>query len=405
LDPQEEGEQLTLNASMKCSSRLEYVGSSPTLALAAKAKALAKAGKAVVDFTAGEPDFPTPGLIKQAGIRAIEGDKTRYTPVEGILELREAIALRINAQLHTAFAPGQVLVSCGAKHSLYNVFQAICDPGDEVIIFSPYWVSYPPMVYLAGGVPVIVQTRAEDGFQPDIASVKAAITPRTRGIIVNSPSNPTGALITRERLEALGKLAIEHDLYIVSDEIYSELVYAPATHWSIVQAGGEAAERTILVSGVSKSYSMTGWRIGYALGPKPVIDAMNRIQSHSTSNPTTISQYAALEALAGPQDAVAQMAKHFHARRDLIVNGLNALPGLRCFKADGAFYAWCNVEGLRQSADATASQWLDDTLVATVPGEGFGAAGWIRFSFATSENTIREGINRIGEWIKQRGKR
>jgi aspartate aminotransferase len=386
------------------SSRLAQVEGSPTLALSAKAKALAKTGKPVVDFTAGEPDSSTPEHIKQAGIRAIESNKTRYTAVEGTIELREAIAAQASKRLGVAYQSGQVLVSCGAKHSLYNIFQAICDPQDEVIVFSPYWVSYPPMVRLAGGVPVIVPTRCEDQFQPNLDAVRASLSPRTRAIVVNSPSNPTGVVIRRACLEGLARLAAERDLFLISDEIYSELVFPPATHFSIAQAGQDAAERTFVVDGVSKSYSMTGWRIGYTLGPKPVIEAMSRIQSHSTSNPTTISQYAALEALSGPQESLALMNKHFQRRRDLIVDGLNAISPLRCFLAEGAFYAWCNVEGLGQSSEAIALRWLEDAWVATVPGEGFGAPGWVRLSFATDDAMIREGIDRIARWVKQQGR-
>ena len=381
------------------SRRLQRVESSPTLALAAKAKALAKAGKAVVDFTAGEPDFPTPSAAKQAGIRAIESNKTRYTAVEGILELRQAIADRTNQQCGTKFEAANVLVSCGAKHSLYNVFQALCEPGDEVLIISPYWVSYPPMAWLAGATPVIVESTEQDGFQPDVDALRSRITSRTRGVVLNSPSNPTGAVISADRLRSIAKLASERGLFVISDEIYADLVYAPAQATSILQVQPDIVDRTILVNGVSKSYSMTGWRIGYAVGPKEAIEAMARVQSHSTSNPTTISQYAALEALTGSQEPVAEMRRHFQRRRDLIVTGLNHLSPLRCFKADGAFYAWCDVRGTGLGSEVVAARWLDEALIATVPGDGFGAPGWIRFSFATSDETIQEGLSRIQRWL------
>ena len=384
--------------------RLREVEGSPTLALAAKAKALAKAGKSVVDLTAGEPDMPTPEPIKQAGTQAIAENKTRYTPVAGIPELRDAVSSWANKQYGTSYQASQVLVSCGAKHSLYNIFQAICQEGDEVVIFSPYWVSYPPMVRLAGATPVIVETTERDAFLPDPAALKHALTPATKAVILNSPSNPTGAVIDEDRLRAIARLAHEHGFVIVSDEIYDQLVYAPAKHRSILHADGSLAEQTVIVGGMSKTYSMTGWRIGYALGPKTLIEAMDRIQSHSTSNPTSISQYAALAGLTGPQDAVAQMVKIFQARRDKMVAGFNALPGLRCFKPLGAFYLWCDVSGLGQSSDATAAQWLDDIHVATVPGEGFGAPGWLRLSFAAAEKTLDEGLSRIGNWLSKRGK-
>ncbi len=382
--------------------RLRYVEGSSTLALAAKAKALAKAGKAVLDFTAGEPDFPTPEPIKQAGIQAIRSEQTKYTPVAGIPELRAAIVDTINRQRHTAYQPSQVIVTCGTKHALFNAFQALCQPGDEVIILSPYWVSFPPIVRLAGGTPVIVETREQDNFLPDPAAIRSALTPATKAIIVNSPSNPTGAVIDAPRLEAIAKIAIEHQLLIVSDEIYDQLVYPPARHCSIVQVAPEVADQTILVGGVSKTYSMTGWRIGYAVGPGPWIEAMVNVQSHSTSNATSISQHAALAALTGDQQVVAGMREEFQRRRDRLIAGLNSLSPLRCLMPGGAFYAWCNVSGLGQSSEATAQQWLEEILVATVPGEGFGAKGFIRLSFAASLETIDEALRRLHRWMAQR---
>jgi aspartate aminotransferase len=384
--------------------RLRHIEASPTLALAAKAKALAKAGKPVLDFTAGEPDFPTPEPIKQAGMQAIRDNHTTYTPVAGIPELRAAIAQAVNRARGTAYQAAQTLVTCGTKHALFNIFQALCQPGDEVLVFSPYWVSFPPLVHLAGAKPVIVDTREADQFLPDPAAVRRAVTEATRGLIINSPSNPTGAVIDEGRLKALARLAIERDLFIVSDEIYDQLVYPPARHASIVQADPAVADRTILVGGVSKSYSMTGWRIGWAVGPQPWIEAMTNIQSHSTSNPASISQDAALAALTGDQSPVAAMREEFQRRRDRMVSGLNRLRPLRCLTPGGAFYAWCNVGGLGQSADAVAAGWLDGALVAVVPGEGFGAPGFVRFSFAVPLQRIEEGLGRLEQWLaKHRG--
>jgi aspartate aminotransferase len=378
--------------------RLASIETSPTLALSAKAKALAKEGKSVVDLTAGEPDFPTPDFVKEAAIRAIQENHTRYTGVAGIPELRSAVAQRFNHSRQTAYHAEEVLVSCGAKHVLYNIFQALVQPGDEVIIFSPYWVSYTQMVYLAQAAPVIVETTEADGFLPDIERLKAAISPRTKLIVLNSPSNPTGAVIDRGRLAAIAELALRHDLWIISDEIYDELVYDPAKHVSIVQANPDIIKKTLLVAGVSKTYSMTGWRIGYAAGPKTVIAAMTDIQSHSTSNPTSISQYAALAALTGKQDCVAEMRRAFQARRDHLVAGLNALPGFRCPKPDGAFYAWCAVDQPGLSAMEIAKQWLERHHVAVVPSEGFGAEGWVRMSFATSIRMLDEALLRLKVW-------
>ena len=360
--------------------RLRHVEDSPTLGLAAKAKALAAAGRDVLDFTAGEPDLPTPEAVKRAGIAAIEANHTTYTPVAGIPALRKAIAESVNRSRGTRYEPAQAMATCGTKHALFNIFQALCNPGDEVI----------------------VPTRKEDGFLPDPAAVRAAVTAATRAIIINSPSNPTGTVIDAQRLEALGRLAKEQELCIISDEIYDQLVYPPARHASILQVMPELAEQTILVGGVSKSYSMTGWRLGYALGPKPWIEAMIRLQSHSTSNPTSISQYAALAALTGDQRPVEAMRGVFQRRRDALVKGLNALSPLSCRLPDGAFYAWCDVSGLKQPAAKVADAWLEEMLVATVPGDGFGAPDFIRFSFAASDTAITQGLERLRDWLLKR---
>ncbi len=381
--------------------RLRGLEGSPTLALAAKAKALLKAGKPVIDFSAGEPDFPTPSPIKQAAIHAIEENQTKYTPVAGIPELRTAIATDLTQRLGTAYDPSQVIVSCGAKHVLYNVLQAACQPGDEVLVLSPYWVSYPPLVQLAGAKAILVDTQERDRFQPDLGEVKAALTANTKALIVNSPSNPTGVLIERSSLKALAGLALERELLIISDEIYDRLVYPPNQAYSIVQVEPRVADQTVVVNGVSKTYSMTGWRIGYAAGPKALIEAMVTLQSHSTSNPTSISQYAALAALRlDPQD-VQRMVSEFQRRRDRLVNGLNQLPGLSCIMPGGAFYAWCNVSRLGQSAAVVAARWLDEAFIAAVPGEGFGSSEYLRLSFATSMQAIDEGLTRLAQWLEQ----
>ena len=402
MDTPEEGEWCVL-ISVVLADRLRYVEDSPTLALAAKAKALAKAGRSVVDFTAGEPDFATPAHVKRGGIQSIEADHTKYTPVAGTAELRAAVASTVNRQRQTRYEPSQAIVTCGTKHALFNVFQVLCQPGDEVIVLSPYWVSFPALVHLSGATPVIVDTREADQFLPDVAAIRAAVTDATKAIIVNSPSNPTGALIDEGRLRAIARLALDRSLVVVSDEIYDELVYPPGQHVSIVQAAPDVADQTIIVGGVSKTYSMTGWRIGYAMGPQPWIDAMITLQSHSTSNPASISQDAALTALTGDQRPLTEMRRAFQERRDRIVEGLNRLQPLHCTVPGGAFYAWCNVSALGQPAAATAAQWLEEALVATVPGEGFGSPDFIRFSFATSEATIDEGLKRLAKWLKGKG--
>jgi aspartate aminotransferase len=382
--------------------RLRDVEESATLALAAKAAALAKAGRPVLNFTAGEPDVPTPGPIQDAGIQAIRAGHTTYTPVAGIPELRAAIADSVNRLRQTAYEPADTLVTCGAKHALCNVFQALCGPGDEVLIPSPCWVSFPPLVRLAGARPVIVPTREADGFVPEPEAVRQALSERTKVLLINSPSNPTGAVIRRERLIELARIALDRHLVVVSDEIYDQLVYPPARHVSIVEAEPALRDGTIVVGGVSKTYSMTGWRIGWAVGPRPWIEAMTTVQSHSTSNPTSISQWAALAALAGDQTSVARMREEFQRRRDRLVISLNRLAPLRCLRPDGAFYVWCNVTGLGQPAQATAGQWLQEALVATVPGEAFGAEGFVRFSYAVSQATIDDGVSRLADWLAKR---
>ena len=402
--PTPPAQQASRRASLATADRLWHVQSSPTLALAAKAKALVKEGQAVLDFTAGEPDFPTPEPIKAAGIQAIQSNRTKYTPIAGIPELRSAIAETVNRERETHYQPAQIIVTCGTKHALYNVFQALCQPGDEVILLSPYWVSFPPIVHLAGAKPVIVPTREEDHFLPDPGAIRAALSNATKAIMINSPNNPTGSVVDEARLKAIAELACDRNLVMVSDEIYDQLVYPPERHVSIVRAAPQAIDRTIIVGGVSKTYSMTGWRIGWAVGPQPWIDAMITLQSHSTSNPASISQDAALAALTGDQQSVARMRAEFAGRRDRLVNGLNRLSPLRCTMPGGAFYAWCNVSALAQSADAIAARWLEEALIAVVPGEGFGAQEFVRFSFATSLDTIDQALVRLAGWLAQRAR-
>ena len=378
--------------------RLRHLEGSPTLALAAKAKALLKAGKPVVDLTAGEPDFPTPEPIKQAGIAAIQQNKTTYTPAAGIPELRAAVAEQLTRQLGLPYDASQVIISVGAKHALYNAMQAICEPGDEVIVVQPYWVSYLAQIRLAGATPVIVQTREADRFQPDPDRIARAVTTKTRALILNSPSNPTGMLIDRARLKPLAQMALRHHLIVISDEIYDRLVFPPAQACSIVQAEPALADQTIIVNGVSKTYSMTGWRIGYAAGPKALIEAMGTLQSHSTSNPTSISQHAALAAIAGDQREAERMCREFQQRRDVFVAGLNRLPGWSCLLPQGAFYAWCNISQLGLPADALAARALEEIHLAVVPGEGFGSSQYLRLSFAASGQTLEDALQRLERW-------
>ena len=397
---------------LKLASRLDPIKPSITHAVTAKAAKLKASGVDVISFGAGEPDFDTPEHIKQAVRAALDGKGVgKYTDVSGILPLRKAIAAELGAVHKTTIDPDQVLVSTGAKHSLFNLFMALLDPGDEVLIPAPYWVSYPDMVMLAGGKPVILETRAEDNFAVTAAQVRAACTPRTRAIVLNNPSNPTGAVYTRAQIEALAQAVVEKDILVVSDDIYRQLVYGDATYVSIASIGPEIAERTILIDGASKTYAMTGWRIGYTAGPLPLIKAMAKIQGQSTSNPTHAAQLAALAALTGPQQCVADMRKAFDDRRTTIVRLLRAIPGVKCVEPQGAFYAFPDVsiyvgkkspQGTVLADDVQLCDWLvEQGKVAVVPGSGFGAPGFVRLSYACSMADIENGVDRLAKALGQ----
>ncbi|HEY8208972.1 MAG TPA: pyridoxal phosphate-dependent aminotransferase [Myxococcaceae bacterium] len=393
---------------MKLADRVQSVKPSPTLTLNAKAKALAASGVDVVGFAAGEPDFDTPEYVKEAAIEALRQGFTKYTATAGIPELRAAICEKLKKDNAMSFTPEQVLVSAGAKHSLYNLFQALLSPGDEVVIIAPFWVSYPEMVALAGGKPVIVSTREADGYAPDPKALERALTPRTRAVIVNSPSNPTGAVLGKEALGAIGKAIASHpDALLVTDDIYEKLLYVPGPFLNAANVVPEIAERTVVVNGASKAYSMTGWRMGYAAGPKPLIAAMQMIQDQSTSNCSSITQKAALAALQGPSNTIEQMVAEFRIRRDLFVAGLNAIPGVKCRMPEGAFYVFPSVEGwvgktwqgkAMAGSMAISEALLDGFKVAAVPGLPFGAEGFLRMSFVTSRANIEKGLQRLREF-------
>jgi len=395
---------------LKLASRLDPIKPSITLAVTAKAAKLKAAGVDVISFGAGEPDFDTPAHIKEAVRKALEvepGSVGKYTDVGGILPLRKAIAAELGAVHKVTIDPDQVLVSAGAKHSLYNLFMALLDPGDEVLIPAPYWVSYPDMVMLAAGKPVILPTRAEDDFAVTAQQVRQACTSRTRAIVLNNPSNPTGAVYSRAQIEALAEAVVEKDLLVISDDIYRQLVYGDAEYVSIAAVGPELAKRTILVDGASKTYAMTGWRIGYTAGPLPLIKAMAKIQGQSTSNPTHVSQIAALAALTGPQACVAEMRRAFDERRIAMVKLLRAIPGVQCREPKGAFYAFPDVsayvgkkspDGKLLADDVQLCDWLVEVgKVAVVPGSGFGAPGFVRLSYACSMQNIEAGVDRLGK--------
>jgi len=396
---------------IKLASRLDPIKPSITLAVTAKAAKLKAEGIDIVSFGAGEPDFDTPEHIKAAAHEALNKPGSgKYTEVGGTLALRKAIAAELSAVHKMAIEPDQVLVSNGAKHSLYNIFMALLDPGDEVLIPAPYWVSYPDMVMLAGGRPVILETKAEDNFAVTAAQVGAACSPRTRAIVLNNPSNPTGSVYTKAQIEALAMICVEKDLLIISDDIYRQLVYGDAEYVSIAAVHPEAAKRTILVDGVSKTYAMTGWRIGYTAGPLPLIKAMAKIQGQSTSNPTNLAQTCTLAALTGPQDCVATMRRAFDERRIEMVRLLRAIPGVACREPKGAFYAFPDVssylgkkspEGSVLDDDVQLCDWLVEVgKVAVVPGSGFGAPGFVRLSYATSMANIQDGVGRLSRALQ-----
>ncbi|MDI6727567.1 MAG: pyridoxal phosphate-dependent aminotransferase [Thermodesulfovibrionales bacterium] len=390
--------------------RVKKIKPSPTLAMDAKAKALKAQGLDIVNFGVGEPDFDTPEHVKEAAIKAIRDGFTKYTPVGGIDELKEAIVQKFKKDNNLEYTKEEILVSCGAKHSLYNIAQALYGPGDEVIIPSPYWVSYPDQVLLNDATPVFLKTYEEDSFmlRPDILESK--ITKKTKAIILNSPSNPTGLTYDKKTLQAIAEIALKRHLYIISDEIYEKLVYDGTEFISIASLGKEIKDRTIVVNGLSKSHAMTGWRIGYAAGPKDIIKAMTNIQSQSTSNPTSIAQKAAVAALTGPHDFISVMHAEFDKRRRFLVDGLNSIEGVRCLKPTGAFYAFPDVSklygkktGARQinSSLDMAMYLLEDANVALVHGEAFGDDNYIRISYATSMENIKKGLERIREALSR----
>ena len=388
--------------------RLKTLAPSSTLAVQAKARELRRRGVDVISFGAGEPDFDTPERIKQAAIQAMRRGQTTYTEVGGVPELRAAVCAKFKRDNGLAYEPADVLVSCGAKHTLFNLAVAMLNPGDEVLVPSPFWVSYPEQTRLVGAVPVAVPTSETTGFDLDPERLRAAVTPRTKVIVLNSPNNPTGAVFSPASLASVAKLALERDLFVVSDECYEALTFE-GRHASIAALGPEIKARTLVVNTCSKAYAMTGWRIGFAAGPRELIAAMTDIQSQVTSNPSSIAQWAAVEALIGPQDDVAKMAGEFDRRRRLIVQGLNALPGVSCVMPRGAFYVFANVSRLfgrtwktaggttttlKSSLDVTAFL-LEEARVAVVPGLDFGSDDHVRLSYATSDALITDGLARM----------
>ena len=394
---------------MKIAKRIGGISESLTLALSAKAKQMTKEGIDVVGFGAGEPDFDTPDHIKQTAIDDIQGGFTKYTPASGVLELKEAVCEKFKADNGLEYAPQQILISCGAKHSVYNAILALVDDGDEFIIPAPYWLTYPEQVKAAGGTSVFIETSVDTEFKISPEQLEKAITPKTVGILLNSPSNPTGAVYTKEELNALGEVIAKHSIAVVSDEIYEKLLYDGAQHFSIASLSDALKNLAIVINGVSKTYSMTGWRIGYAAGPKEVISAMGRLQSHSTSNPTSFCQTATITALKGDQSCIGEMLKAFDERRRYMVAELNKMPGIKCATPQGAFYVFPDfseamergIGGKKVSGSMELADYLlDKVRVSVVPGAAFGDDRCVRLSYATSMENIKKGLKRIADALQ-----
>ena len=390
------------------STLAEAVHASSTMAIDSMYKNMKALGIDVVGFGAGEPDFPTPDNIKEACIRAIAENRTKYTAASGIIELKQAVCQRMKEDCGVDYQPSQVVIASGAKHIVYLTVRALVNPGDEVVIPAPYWVSYSEIVRMCGGIPVIAQTREEDEFKLTPQELDEAITDNTKCVLFNSPSNPTGMMYTREELRALADVCIARDVYIIADEIYSKLVYDGREFVSVAALGEDVKERTILINGVSKSYAMTGWRIGYSLAPEHITKVMSNYVSHSTAAPSTLSQWAAVEALTGPQDTVETMRQAFEARRNYMVDRVNSMELVSCLKPEGAFYIMMNIrkvfgkkcgDVVIDSCDTFASQLLEKGLVAVVPGSGFDAPDYVRWSYATSLENIKEGMDRLEKFL------
>lgn len=392
----------------KLAQRALSITPSVTLSIDSKAKQMVAQGIKVVNFGVGEPDFNTPENIGNAAIKAIHGGHTRYTPASGTVDLRQAICDKLKNDNGLDYSPAQIVVSNGAKHSIYNTLLALCDKGDEVIIPVPYWVSYSEMVKMTGATPVFVETREEEDFKVRIDELRAAITPNTKALFLNSPSNPTGMVYSRTELQAIADLCVEYQINVLSDEIYEKLLYDGAEHISIASLGAEIKDLTIVINGMSKAYAMTGWRIGYTASNKEIATAMASLQSHATSNPNSIAQFASVEALRGPQETITMMVAEFARRRLRMVELINNIPGLSCRMPKGAFYVMANVSQLFGKTIGgevinddlkLSSLLLEKAHVATVPGSGFGAGNFIRLSYATSMENIEEGLKRIADFL------
>ncbi len=382
------------------SRRIELIKPSQTLAITDKAKKMKQQGLDVVSFGAGEPDFDTPEFIKEAAITALKKGMTKYSPSSGIAELKKAIILKLDKDNHLKYTPEEIIISNGAKHSLFNAFQVLLNEGDEVIIPSPFWLSYPEMVRLAGGEPVFIDTKESARFKVTAKELESKITPKTKVIVINSPSNPTGIIYDKAELEEIAQIAVKHQLFVISDEIYEKLIYDGKKHASIAALNPQIKELSLTVNGMSKAYSMTGWRLGYLAGPKEIVDKMDNLQSHSTSNPNTFAQYGAVDAIAKGEEEISKMCKVFEKRRNLMAQELSKISKLSYCMPDGAFYFFVNISKTGMTSGVFAEKLLEKNLVAVVPGDVFGSDQHIRLSFATSDENIKKGLSRIGEFLK-----
>ncbi len=389
---------------MNLAKRTTLISPSPTLGITAKVNQLRAQGVDVIGFGAGEPDFDTPSYIKEEAIRSLQAGFTKYTATSGIPELKAAIVAKLKRDNGLDFQPAEIIVSCGAKHSLYNAIMVLCEKGDEVILASPYWVSYLEMIKLSGAKPIIIKTSEKNNFKITPEQLLSKVRPKTKLLILNSPSNPTGMMYSAQELEAFAKIAVDNNFLVISDEIYEKLVYTSQKPVSIASFGPAIKDRTIIINGVSKTYAMTGWRIGYAAARQDIVQAMANLQDHSTSNPVSFVQKAAVTAISGPQEEVEKMRLEFKKRRDYMVERINAIKKMSCLTPEGAFYVFANISKLLRKniigldingSLALAEFWLNESKVAVIPGSGFGNDNYVRFSYATSFDKIKTGLDRV----------
>ena len=386
---------------MELANRVKKVNPSATLAITSKAKRLKSEGKDIVNFGAGEPDFDTPEFIKNVAVESIKSGFTKYTPSTGIPELKKCISQKFKRDNSLDYPPEQIAVSCGAKHSIFNTIFSLLNPGDEVIIPLPYWVSYPQMVRLCGGEVKFIPTQQTDGFKIKATDLRKSIGRRSKLLILNSPSNPCGSLYSKQELQAVAEICTKHSLYVISDEIYEKIIFDDNIHTSLASINKEIFDLTVTVNGISKAYSMTGWRIGYIGGPEDVIKGVAKIQDHSSSNPNSIAQKAAIAAISSCEDFSSTMCNEFQKRRDYIISRLDKMKKITYFKPQGAFYVFCNISKTKLTSLEFSSRLLEEELVAVIPGIGFGLDEYVRISFATSLSEIKKGMDRIEQWEKQ----